>query len=887
VSIARRLRAVVIVAAVAAGGAMVVGTVSGVGSVSAVNASTSPHHVVAAGGDHTCVIYGTTAAVRCWGDNTFGQLGAATADFFSPNPKVPGGVTAVVDVAAGGAHTCAALSTGAVKCWGRTDFGQIGNNLPFNDLPHTTPAVVVGLTGVKAVQVAAGFEHSCALLSVGTIRCWGANAAGQLGNNSVVSVSHAVAVSGITGAVAVTAGAAHTCALIGNGTVRCWGRGVEGQLGNNAVTSAKVPVAVVGLSGVVAISAGGNHTCALLATGGVRCWGEGKFGALGNNALTNSKVPAVVAGLTTATAIAAGANHTCARLSTGVARCWGDNTYGQVGDNTHILRKVSSAVAGVTGVTALAGGGGGTCAVLTNATVRCWGHAQIGQLGNGVLVTNHTSVAVSGLSSGVTAIDAGGSHSCAVVSGGVKCWGDNGSGQLGNGTTQYSATPVQVTGLTSGVKDVGTGSDTFGREFSCALMIVGTVKCWGSNVQHQLGVAAPSLSKVPVDVVDITGTSPAFTAQKISVGNEHVCALMANFTVMCWGDNGSDELGDQSVSPPSSSATPLRVTLPGGALALDVAAGGDFTCAVTDAVGAAGAVQCWGNNDLGQVDPNTIPIGSAVPVPVIGFEGIPTVPTQASKVTAGFGHACARESSGDISCWGDDIDGQGLFASTTGHIIGLSASWFHTCVWYESVTVGNVTSDPGGVRCVGQNSDGQLGDGSQVDSPDALVDVVVTTPTVPASQFGATEVSTSVSHTCAVISGGAKCWGADDVGQLGDGKADSAVAKAVSLVAGARQPTATPTVPWAPAAPKVTPGIRSAVLTWTAPANGGKPITDYVVQFSTNGTTWATFNDGVRATTGATVTGLTSRKVYYFRVIAKNVQGAGAPGARSAAATIR
>ncbi len=875
-----------ITAALTVCGAATAATVADVTQASAVNASVSLHHVVAVGADHACVIYGTTAALRCWGDNTYGQLGAPTADFSSPNPKVPGGVGAVVDVAAGDAHTCAALSNGAVKCWGRSNLGQIGNNLAFSDTAHTTPVVVVGLAGVKAVQVAAGAEHSCALLSNGAARCWGANDKGQLGNNATVSVSHAVGVSGLTGAVAITAGAAHSCALLGNGTVRCWGRGTEGQLGNNNVVNAKVPVAVAGLTTVVAISAGGNHTCALLAAGGVRCWGEGKFGALGNNALTNAKVPVVVAGITAATSVAAGKDHTCARLSTGVARCWGANTFGQLGDNSHTLRKVSAAVAGVTGVTALAGGGGATCAVLATATVRCWGHAQLGQLGNGVPISTHTSVPVAGLSTGVTAIDAGGSHSCAVVNGGVRCWGTNGFGQLGNGTTQYSATPVQVTGLTAGVKDIGTGSDNFGREFSCALMLAGTVKCWGSNLRHQLGVLTPASSSVPVDVVDITGLSPAFTATKISVGDEHVCALMADASVMCWGDNGADELGDQSVSPPSSSATPLRVAFPGGADALDVAAGGDFTCAVTTAALAAGAVQCWGNNDFGQVDPADIPVGSAVPVPVVGFEGTPSAPTEATAVTVGFGHACALETGGDISCWGDAIDGQGAFASATGGIIGVSASWFHTCVWYGSVTVGGVTSDPGGVRCVGQNLDGNLGTGDLVDSPDALVDVVVFTSTSPASQFGATEVSTSVAHTCAVISGGAKCWGADDRGQLGDGKADSAVAKVVALAAGARQPTATATVPWAPAAPKATAGIHKAVLTWTAPAKGGSAITDYVVQWSTNGTTWVTFNDGVHATTGATVTGLVGNKVHYFRVIARNAFGTGAAGARTAAVLV-
>jgi hypothetical protein len=233
-----------------------------------------------------------------------------------------------------------------------------------------------------------------------------------------------------------------------------------------------------------------------------------------------------------------------------------------------------------------------------------------------------------------------------------------------------------------------------------------------------------------------------------------------------------------------------------------------------------------------------------------------------------------------VSCWGDSIDGQGGFFSTGGGIAEVSASWFHTCVRY----VGQVGLQ-GGLRCIGQNFDGQLGRGDTVDSPDTLVDVLVATTTVPVAQYGATEVAASVSHSCAVVAGRAKCWGANDVGQLGDGKTNSATAQLVKLAVGVRQPSATTTVPWAPSAPKVTAGLHKAVLTWTAPANGAKPIGDYVVQYSKNGVAWATFNDGVRATTGATVTGL-AHTSYVFRVMAKNSLGVGAPSPKSVAVLI-
>jgi alpha-tubulin suppressor-like RCC1 family protein len=863
-------------ATVLAAGLLVVMTVSAVtaslaGNVVAANPQTSPHHVVAVGGSHACVIYGTTSALRCWGDNTFGQLGVANVSTFTPNPKVPTGVSGVVDVATGTSHTCAALSTGAVKCWGTNSQGQLGRGNTFSDSSHPTPTAVQGLTGVKAVQVAAGSEHSCALLSNGTVRCWGADNAGQLGNNSLVAVGHAVAVAGITGAVAITVGTAHSCALLGDRTVTCWGRGIEGQLGRNAFTSSKVPVAVVGLSGVIAIAAGRNHTCAVLLTGAARCWGENKFGELGNNSKVNAKLPVVVAGITAATSLGAGFDHTCARLANGTARCWGDNADGEMGDNTHTVRATPAVVAGLSGVTAIAGGDGVTCAVLANGTARCWGYNAVGALGNGALITNRTSVLVAGLPSGVTRIDAGGSHTCAVVKGAVKCWGANASGQLGNGSTQYSATPVQVTGLLSGVTDVGTGSDTFNREFSCALLAVGKVKCWGDNSRLQLGVTAPKASNVPVFVTGIDGLTNATRATAITVGNEHACALMASHSVLCWGDNGSEELGGGVSLGASRSATPIRTSI----VASQVAAGGDFTCAIVQN----DAVECWGNNDFGQVDAGSMPLSTPTPTAIPEFDGT-SLALSAIQLSVGFGHACAVASSGDVSCWGDSIDGQGGFSSTGGGIAEVSASWFHTCVRY----VGSVGLQ-GGLRCIGQNFDGQLGRGDTVDSPDTLVDVLVVTTTSPVAQFGATEVAASVSHTCAVVAGRAKCWGANDVGQLGDGKTNSAVPQVVKSVVSARQPSATTTVPWAAAAPKVITGLHKAILTWTAPANGGKPITDYVVQYSKAGGAWTTFADGVHATTGATVTGL-AHASFSFRVLAKNALGVGAPSTKSAAVLV-
>ncbi len=185
-----------------------------------------------------------------------------------------------VRVRAPGERHRAVLGTGRVRAAGRQRFSTFAPNL--------TPVAVNGLTG--AVAIAAGYGQACALLSNATMRCWGENREGQLGNGTTANPGTAqpVAVSGITGATAVATGAYHTCAVLGNGTVRCWGRNDQGQLGNGTVTSSSTPVPVSGLTGVAAVSGGGVHTCAVLTNGTVQCWGENTFGQIGDGTTATS-----------------------------------------------------------------------------------------------------------------------------------------------------------------------------------------------------------------------------------------------------------------------------------------------------------------------------------------------------------------------------------------------------------------------------------------------------------------------------------------------------------------------------------------------------------------------------------------------------------------------
>ena len=311
------------------GGPLGDGTITTQGTPVFVLGLTSGTQSVAVGYEHSCAVT-SGGEVQCWGDNIYGQLGdRTTLERVIPVDVVdlPVGVRAV---GAGVGHTCALTDAGAVKCWGWNELGQLGDGTTTD---RRTPTDVVGLTsGVLAIAI--GGNHSCALTDAGAVKCWGANEDGQVGDTTTTNRSRPGTVSGLESEVrALDAGLTSSCAVTMDGSVRCWGSNQWGQLGDGGTTDRSAPVGVVGLpAGVQDVTVGGTHACVLTDAGGLLCWGANSSGQLGDRTTEKRQQPVPVTGLTADVgAVSAGSLHTCA-VSGGDVVCWGNNQYGQIGD---------------------------------------------------------------------------------------------------------------------------------------------------------------------------------------------------------------------------------------------------------------------------------------------------------------------------------------------------------------------------------------------------------------------------------------------------------------------------------------------------------------------------------------------------------------------------
>lgn len=320
---------------------------------------------------HACVVR-DDQTVRCFGANEYGQTGDPLEPRTVSQPTVVEGLGSPVGVATGDSHSCAVLADGSVWCWGSDRYGQLGDGLAGVDTWSATPVAAAGVA--DASGIAAGAQHTCALLGDGTVRCWGNNTYGQLGDGTTSRAATAVAVVGVSDAVEIQAGGQHSCARLRDGTVSCWGLNGYGQLGDGTLQSRSLAAPVQGLSTAVALAAGSDHTCAALQDGQVSCWGANDKGQIGQGTWWGREpLPLPVPGVEGAIGVAAGLSHSCALLAQGWVQCWGRNNYCQVGDGSCGNLRVDAVAASVQMAAKLGAGGYASCAALLDGTLQCWG----------------------------------------------------------------------------------------------------------------------------------------------------------------------------------------------------------------------------------------------------------------------------------------------------------------------------------------------------------------------------------------------------------------------------------------------------------------------------------------------------------------------------------
>jgi len=816
-------------------------------------------HIITTAFRHSCAVI-SDGTVRCWGENAYGQLGNGTTTD-STSPVQVSGISNAVEVVNGGdsslntggtSYSCALLSDGTIKCWGRNSFGAMGNGTSGNY--YTTPVSVSGIS--TATKIAGGGGHVCALLSDGTIKCWGYGSWGQMGDGGTSQTNTTPhTVSGISNAVDIGGeGSTHSCAALSDGTAKCWGGNWNGQIGDGTATQRTTPVAVSGLSGVRAIAAGGSwttgHTCAALSGGTVKCWGYNGVGQLGDGTTTQSLTPVTVSGISTAIdQVSAGNYRSCVVLSDGTAKCWGSAA---LGDGTWNTSYTPVTVSGLSSTNTIEAGDQTTCAFVSNSTTaKCWGNDSYGTVGDGTTSQRATPVGVIGIpptapivttdvassittsgatlngtgngsgatatgwfrysttnstnlcndtfgtrapASGGTNLGLGGSVSysasisglssatpyyyCAVV--------ENSVGKSGGSVTSFTTagapsvtTNSESSNTTLGVvlngsanpnwiattgwfrysttNDAGLCNDTFGTRVPAT---GGTDLGSGNSSQtyweevslssatpyYYCAIAENSSGKSGGSVVSFTTSSTSKSADKISVGSSHACAVLSDGTVNCWGYNAYGQLGDGTTT---NRTTPVAVS--GISNATDIFTGVYHTCAVLSD----NTAKCWGYNAYGQLGDGTT-TQRTTPVAVSGL-------STATKIGGGAYHTCAVLSDNTMKCWGYNPygnlgDGTTTQRTTPVAVSGISTATdvakgllYHTCALLSN----------GSVNCWGYNAHGELGDGTTTQR---------TTPVAVSGISTATNITLGYYHSCALLSNGTvNCWGYNNFGQLGDG----------------------------------------------------------------------------------------------------------------------
>lgn len=579
---------------------------------------------------------------------------------------------------------------------------------------------------LPAARIAAGYSHRLAVEADGSVWAWGFNYDGELGNGGITASQAPQQVPGLTGISSVAAGGYHSLALTANGNVWAWGFNQDGELGTGAASSTPVtsPVQVPSLSSVVALSGGRFHSLALKSDGTVWSWGLNSDGQLGNGSTSTAPtaVPIQVAGLSGVVAISAGAFHSLALKSDGTVWAWGDNLSGQLGDGSQTSR--SSPVLTMSGVTAIAAGGFHSLALASGALF-AWGNDYYGQLGDGSGYASVRPLQVQ-TAAPLDAVTAGENHSLAITTDGqVLVWGYN-----------EPPTPTAVPGINAAIA-VATGTHQL-----LALDSAGQLWEWGLEI-----------TPTPVE---ITGFPRIIPVPEVGAGGFHSSATIGDGTVYTWGYDADGQLGDGSLVGREQPAV-LADSSFGGRFNSGRLIGGPYFSMLRGV----GEVWAFGDNRYGQFGDSTTR-SSSVPVLTAFYTDF--------RMAAGGDHTLAVDinqffwASGrnDYGQLGDGTTNSSANPVRVAGMPAATASWDVSAGRLHSLAQFDRT-----VRAWGYNGDGELGNGTTVDSH---TPVQVTSLANLKFQFVAAQAFGSMaSVSTSYGDGSVYAWGYNGDGELGNG----------------------------------------------------------------------------------------------------------------------
>ncbi|WP_413294810.1 hypothetical protein ACLSU7_06825 [Bdellovibrio sp. HCB185ZH] len=566
---------------------------------------------------------------------------------------------------------------------------------------------------LTVTKASIGRKHNCAIMSDNSLRCWGHNTYGQIGDASTTFRSEAVIISSGTSFKDVAVGNEHTCAIASNGDLYCWGRNANGQVGNNGAGVDKNSPQLID-SGVAykAVSSGENHSCGLTTGNKIRCWGQGMYGALGQGGTGNLNVPTEIDAAVSYKFVSVGAKSSCAITSADKLRCWGHNAVNQLGDGTTTNATSPIDVDATYDFATVSIGSGHACGVTTTGLMRCWGYNGTGAIGDGTTTARTTPVSVNA-SATYTAVSVnddvnvggGRTTTCALLSSGAaQCWGSNANALLANGTLTQSTSPVNVDAGTTysniavtGSRACGITSGSAGGALKCwgnfTYDSTKTLNLWGAGYAPHMGSWNKWFTNLELPQWDI------YTPANNSVFDNasQACGLKSG-KLFCWG--ASAVFGDGSRSA-------VRRYAP---VAIDPAT--TYTAIATQhdadncAIDNAGNLLCWGKNDYGELGA-AVAVGSTAYVPTNVDPG-----TTYKAVSVNYATICA-------------------------------------------ITTANT------LRCAGRNQGGQAGDGTTN---------AITSFTTIDSGVTYAEIVRGYFHTCGrTMAGTIKCWGANGFGSVGNG----------------------------------------------------------------------------------------------------------------------